>query len=412
MNKKTMVIGGGRGQIPIMNLCHKYGYDVLAVSPKGNYPGLNIADDVLYADVRDYDKILATAKEKDVRGVLTDQLDVGVYTAALVSEKLHLNGISTNVASRFTNKFIMRKAAEEAGINVPHNQLLKSLDDLDKVIEYLQFPLIMKPVDSDASRGVYKVNNRDEIRSHYPITKSYSKADEIILEEFITGKEYVVEAYTSNYVVNNLVVGHRDYFEIDGAFIPCATVFSDAHSADSLLEERIKEINSKLVSSFGLPFGITHAEYLHDEKTDEIYLVEIAARGGGVFISSDLIPLACGVDANDLYVRNALGLPCDNKIEISTGASAYFCYLTPEGTVSRINNTDQIMSITGVHKAFFDNIEIGMKTASIKDKSSRKGPILVKGKSKKDCYDTISKVKKILDIKVITNNGEEDIRWN
>jgi len=49
---KVMVLGAGRGQLPIINLFHYYGQKVLVVSPNGDYPGFKVADDVIYEDVR------------------------------------------------------------------------------------------------------------------------------------------------------------------------------------------------------------------------------------------------------------------------------------------------------------------------------------------------------------------------
>ena len=408
----VLIIGAGRGQVPIINICHNYGCSVFVVSPDGNYPGLNIADEICYADVRDYEKILEFSKHKKINAVLTDQLDAGVYTAAFIAEKLNLPGIGTSVASKFTNKYCMREAAEVIGIHVPKYIRTDNIDNLKEVTKDLRFPLMMKPLDSAASRGVYKVYSVEEIKKHFGTTIAYSKTGGIILEEFIEGKEYVVEAYTTNYQVSNLIVGHRDYFDVPDTFIPNATVFHDANSANSILEMKLKEINKKLVEAFRLPFGITHAEYLYSEKEDKIYLVEIAARGGGVFISSDLIPLACGINANELLVRDAIGLNNAIGITLKKGASAYFCYLTPEGTVCKLENIDKIKKIKGVHKAYFDNIELGMETGSIRDKSSRKGPILIKGERKDDCYNVISQVKDCLDIQLKTVNGIEPIIWN
>lgn len=410
--KSVLVIGAGRGQIPVMKLCHEYGYYVYTVSPKGFYPGFKVADNAFFEDVRNFDAVLKFAQANKIDAVLTDQLDPGVFTAAYVAENMGLPGITTTVAEKFTNKFCMREAAQSAGINVPKHITLNNLDHLEDKLSQLTFPLMMKPVDSDASRGVYKVYSTNEIREHFESSTSYSKTGSIILEEFIVGKEYVVEAFTRDYNVHNLVVGHRDYFQIPNTFIPNATVFCDADSASSQIEMRLKETNTRLVSAFGLRFGITHAEYLYNEENDKIYLVEIAARGGGVFISSDLIPLACGVNANDLLVKEALGINYNADIALRKGASAYFCYLTPEGTVCKLEHTGEIEKMDGVHKAFFDNIELGMKTGSIRDKSSRKGPILVYGLTKNDCYHVITQVKERLDIQVKTSNGVEPIIWH
>lgn len=409
--KKVLVIGGGRGQIPIINLCHKYGWHVTVVSPKGNYPGISIADDVFFEDVKNKENILEFAKANNIKAVLSDQLDAAVPTVAYVSEQLGLNGITYDVALKFTNKYIMRNSAKNAGIDVPDNAYAENIDEAVKAVKQLGFPLMIKPVDSAASRGVYKIHSVEELKEKFYQSQKYSKIGAVIIEQFITGHEYVVDAFTHDFQVNNLVVGHRDYFDMEDIFIPNATVFLDANSANSSIENRLKEMNRTLVSSFKLPFGITHAEYLYDEKEDKIYLVEIAARGGGVFISSDLIPEACGVNANDLYVKSALGISYNEEINLTPGASAYFCYLTPEGIVCELNNLEQIEKIDGVCKAFFDNIELGMHTSSICDKSSRKGPIIVRGRTKDDCYKTISIVKETLSIKIKTADGVKDIIW-
>ncbi len=412
--KNVLVIGGGRGQVPVMNLCHQYGCNVICVTPNGNYPGIKIADNVFFEDVKNYKSILEFAKKNNIEAVVTEQLDAGVYTVAYIAENLGLKGISCEVAKKFTNKFIMRNEAEKAGINVPKCLKINSLDKIEENLKSknLKFPLIMKPVDGAASQGVQKVNSVEDICSYFDNTLSYSNSKEVIIEEFINGKEYVVEAYTKDFNVKNLIVGHRDYFNIDGTFIPCATVFVDANSANDNIELMLKETNEKLIKAFGLPFGITHAEYLYNEEENKIYLVEIAARGGGVFISSDLIPTACGVDANELLVKEVLGISDNSDINLCKGSSAYFCYLTPEGVVSKLDNIDKVENIEGVHKAFFDNIELGMHTLSIKDKSSRKGPILVKGRTKEDCYNIIDKVKKILDIQVSTSSEIKNIIWS
>ena len=54
--KNVLVIGAGRGQVPVMNLCHKYGCNVICVTPNGNYPGIKIADNVFFEDVKNYNQ--------------------------------------------------------------------------------------------------------------------------------------------------------------------------------------------------------------------------------------------------------------------------------------------------------------------------------------------------------------------
>ena len=404
--KKVMILGAGRGQIPLMELCHKYGANVIAVSPKGNYPGFSICDEAIYEDIKNKEAVLAKAQELSVDAIISDQLDQAVPTVAFVAEKMGLPGITYETALKFTNKYKMRQAAQKLGINVPESRVLTCFDDAVNFIQHniLTFPLIMKPVDGAASNGVFKVNSLDEIKEHFEYTQDFSKTRQVILEKFIYGKEYVVEAYTHNFIVTNLMVGHRDYFDIPGAFIPAATVFQDALHASSEIEKQLMAVNKKIVNGYGLRFGITHGEFLVEEKTGKIYLVEIAARGGGVSISSEIIPAATGVNANELLVKDALNI-YEDEIEIRKGAAAYFCYLVPEGVVKQLNGIEDVLSIPGVKYACFDNIALGMKTGKVVDKYSRKGPIVVFGNEKNDCYDIIQCVKQKLDVKIESVDG-------
>ncbi len=411
--KKVIVLGAGRGQIPIIDLFHKYDCFVIVVTPKGDYPGIELADKVVYIDVRAREEVLKLAIEENIVAITTDQLDEGVLTAVYVSEKLGLVCIGSEIAERFTNKYIMRQYAKRLGISVPKNICVNNKAMAMQKMLDLKYPVMIKPADSSASRGVYKISSQKELWEKFDESMGFSKIGEVIIEEFIKGQEFVVDAYTHQGKTRNLIVGHRDYFSIKDSFIPNATIFLDAESANNDIQTRIQKINVQLVQGFGLPFGITHAEYLYNVEEDKIYLVEIAARGGGVFISSDLIPMACGVNANDLLVKEVLGLitPKDDFV-LKRGAAAYFCYLLPRGEVITLQGTERVLEIKNVEKAFFDNIQVGLQVHSIKDKSSRKGPILIKADSIQECYDTIEKVKSVLNIEVKTEEGIKSAIWN
>lgn len=410
--KKIMVLGAGRAQIPIISLCKNYGMEVVAVSPEGNYPGFDLADKKCYADVREKERVLEFARQENISAIITDQLDNGVVSAAYVSEKMNLKGIGYDCALKFTNKSIMRKEAKKLGVDVPNYDTVATLEDACESAKKIGFPIVLKPVDSSASRGVYKVNSVKDLYKHYNDAVYYSGTGEVLIEQCVVGKEYVVDSFAYEYRCQNLIIGQRNYYELNGLFVPKATVFSDSLSADSDLERRILDINKRLVEGYGLEFGITHGEYLYDEEKDKIFLVEIAARGGGVYISSHLIPLASGVNANDLLIKSILGKSIEHEdIQIKQGASAYFCFNLPVGVISDIRNVHKLKSIHGFQMLDMHSLEVGNKIGEIKDKSMRKGPVIVFGKSRKDCYEVMKEVQRTLEIDVVTKNGVKGIIW-
>lgn len=412
MNRHIAVLGAGRGQIPLIDILHRYGLKVTCISKEGDYPGFKIADNYIYEDVSDKNAILRAVQELGADAVISDQLDCAVTTSAYVTEKLNMRGIPYDISLKFVDKPTMRQEAIRAGINVPKYIVVSTVHEIKEKLEKmnLNMPLIMKPVDASASRGIHKVYSFPEIMKCFEDAKKWSSNGKVIIEQLIVGKEYVIDSYTHDFVTTPLVVGRRSYFKIGGTFIPSSTIFVDALSAMTEDERKVVATNVDYILKSGLEYGITHGEYIVEESTGDVYLVEIAARGGGVFISSDLIPTACGVNAVDLLVRDTLGFAFPH-IDIHPGASAYLCYLLPQGTIKNIYGTDCVGKIKGVTKAFFDNIELNMCTSAITDKGNRKGPILIKGKNRQECLEIIEQVKNTLAVEVMTPNGIQPIIW-
>ena len=83
--KKIMILGAGAGQLPFINICKQKGAFVVAISPKGDYPGIKAADSFYDCDTRDKERILEIARKEHIDAITTDQTDVSVPAAAYVA---------------------------------------------------------------------------------------------------------------------------------------------------------------------------------------------------------------------------------------------------------------------------------------------------------------------------------------
>lgn len=117
-NNSILIIGAGRNQVPIIQTAKNLGYRVIVVSPSGDYPGIQMADEVLYEDVLNKDAIVEFAKNRGIGGVLTDQSDFCTPTVAYIAEKLGLPGYGYHNALCFTNKALMRDVYREVGLPI------------------------------------------------------------------------------------------------------------------------------------------------------------------------------------------------------------------------------------------------------------------------------------------------------
>jgi carbamoyl-phosphate synthase large subunit len=408
-----MILGANDGQIPFMNICKAKGAEVIAVSIRGDYPGFRIADKSYDCDIRDKEAVLKIAERENIDAILTDQTDVSVPTAAFVAEMLGLKGIGYETSLKFTDKYIMRCEAKKAGINVPAFGVATSYPEALDVSREMKYPIVVKPTNGSGSRGVFKVNALDELKQAVDGSLPFSNNSRIIIEEFIRGKEYLANGFALNYDYINTDVGIKEYFDIPNTYISKMCMFSSAALAHTEDERNVLNTNKALVERFRLKFGITHGEYIVSDTDHQVYLVEIAARGGGVFVSSDLTPLASGIDTNDMLIEYVLNdreydlrdLVFDKKV------AAWRCFELMPGVVTSIENVSEVQRIRGVFKVCLDYLNVGDEILELTDDTSKHGPILVAGDSREDCFKSIDKVKDALIIKTNRNGKESGINW-
>lgn len=218
--KRIMILGASAAQVPIIRKASELGFETVSVSVPGNYPGFEVSDRYYEIDIRDRERILSIARAETISGILTDQTDIAVPTVAYVAERLGLPGIGSECALNFTNKFRMRSMARELGVPVPGFVMVQDRNDVQDAVSKLTPPYIVKPVDSQGSRGVSKVSHPSDLWAHVQNAARFSPDGQVIVEEFFYGVETVVQGFVSNYKVFNLALADREYFDLPGMLFP------------------------------------------------------------------------------------------------------------------------------------------------------------------------------------------------
>lgn len=409
-NHKLLVIGAGIGQIPIIEIARKRGVHITVVTLPGELPGIKLADEVFYCDIYDRDKIVNYAKEHGITAVISDQNDLMNPTVAYVAEKLGLPGNTFEQVMSYCNKNTYRDNCDKIGNPTPMHA---AVDSADFIGIDCPLPWIVKPADSQSSVGVQKIERKEELKPALEAALSHSKTHSAIVEEFFTGKEIVCEGFIENGKYYLLSFADRKYFALKDLLIPSQTVFPSLIKKNLL--DQVLECEQRMASYINPAFAIVHSEYLVNEEENKICVVESALRGGGVYISSHLIPLATGIDINNVLLDKALNIPVnlDTVFEERTNASAgYICFYLPEGTVKKIEGINDLNALPFVEKVCLDMIHIGQKTEPMLHKGLRKGPILVSGSSRDNLEKNINTVQNTLKIEVEGPDGEiKGIIW-
>jgi hypothetical protein len=206
--------------------------------------------------------------------------------------------------------------------------------------------------------------------------------------------------------------GDRRYFE--GTLLPCQTLFP-TNMLPTSIQEKIIECETRIAEEVNPSFGIVHSEYLVNLETGDFRIIDTALRGGGVYISSHLVPLTTGIDINRILLNCALGEEVDMEDVMNmkaNKASAYVCFNLPESFINSVAGIAEVKAMPNV--AFFDdnNLKAGSYTGKMEVKGNRKGPIIVHADNRARLEEVISNLQETLNITVSGSDADCDIIWN
>ncbi len=349
-NRWVLVIAAGYWQIPLIETVKRLGFRAVAIDRDPNAPGAKIADRFEAVDITDVEGAVSLADDIGVCGVVSDQTDISVPTLAKVTSALNLPGPSPEAAYNTTNKARMRELSKLAGLQNPKYRICESVDDGKRAIEEdhedapggVGLPCVVKPTDSQASRGVRKVDSRKELVPAIEEAFEYTGEGRILIEEFLDGIEVTVEG--CRYAGETHLLGVSAKRHTPPPHIIAMNLDFPAPFPGKTHEE-IHRMYDALVKALGISAGSIHGELIVTGKG--IFLVEMANRGGGSGTSSHVIPAISGVDLLEANVRYAVGdeRPVERTLE---KASVLRFLLFPPGKVKEIKGLEEAQNIHGV----------------------------------------------------------------
>ena len=404
-----MVLGAGALQVPLINRVVEKGFNPVVVSLNIDEPGMQMVKDTIVADFVEEDLMLQYAQQYDIVGIVTDQTDLPVRAVAYVSEKLGLPGIGYETACLFTDKFKMREKCKELGIKTLEYALVDSLDAARLFFKNIGKDVIIKPLHNQGSKGVCKATTLAELEEKYCDAEKYSQGERILIEEFIKGEdELVIEGIAFDGWYENLICGDTHYFNLPDVFSARQRIFPSVKNLE--IVKKTQDLNKRIIKGFGLSRGLTHGEYIVSDG--EVYLIEIAARGGGVYISSDIIPLMTGFDTTSFIVDIATKREIERPV--ITNLNRVVCYVAfylPEGIVQSVTGVDEVVAQPYVHHNNLEHLTVGKIVKKNTDKTSRFFMVL-DANSAEEMDARFNWIKQTLKAIVITdNNSPKGIIW-
>lgn len=409
--KQLLVIGAGINQVPIIETAKNMGCYVHVVTPQGDFPGIAIADEWFEEDIFNKDAIVEYGRLKNVDGVLSDQSDMAAPIVAYVAEKLGLPTYGYKNALYFTDKALMRTLFKELGFAVPQYEKVKTYEEAIYNAKIIGYPVVIKPTNSFSSRGITMVKNNEGMETAYKKAFDASQLHEVIVEKYIKGRQFFSQGFVSKAKLNMFAYSDRYYYDLPDVFIPYTNIFPA--KIDISLKNRMNDMFDKIINYLKPSFGHVWAEWILDDKTDELYIVEMAIRGAGAHVTTEIIPKAYGIDTQAYLVNAALGKTEDfsNFNKFDHKSAAFFSFLLPKGKIVSISGLEELKKLTGVSTTYLKEMKVGDLTWDIVDKNSRYGLIIVHGESRDDLDKTWENIKNLVNIQVNTSKGIKGIIW-
>lgn len=339
MMKKIMVLAAGLLQIDVIEKAKSMGYYVLAVDGNPKAPGFNVADKAICADIVNEETMLKIARDEHVDGVIHPCSEVSMAVMGRINDELGLSGISREQAICATNKHLMRKAFEKGNAPSPKSILAQDAEDAwSRLQNEFDTDAILKPSRNSGSRGIAKVSRNmdkgDFIRA-YDEALSESRDHSVLIEQFIKGPEFSIEMIVWQGEIHVLTVTDK---KTTGAphFVELGHNQPSCFSATDV--ETLKAAAVAGVRALGVNNCACHAEA--KLMNGKAYLMEVGARLGGDFISTELTHLSTGIDMVAAAIDVALGVEPDlsAKEEPKGACIRYFC--PKPGKLVSISNTE------------------------------------------------------------------------
>lgn len=385
MGKKMMILGGSALQVPAIKAAKELGYEIILVDYDENATGFALADVKLVVSTLDKEEVYRQALIYRPDVVITSTSDGPVRTAAYVNERLGKKpDLSYEDSLCATIKSHMRKRLEENHVPVPVYYVVENWAGFWEAVKALDGRCIVKPSDNAGSRGVTLLEGgektEEELRRVYDYSKGNSRNGIVMVEEFMSGAEVSVEAMTVN--------GKTEIISITDKYITPPPYFVEiAHSEPSRLggevQERIREVALQAIRAIRLQNGPSHTEIKVTEEGPKV--VEIAARLGGDFITSRLVPLSTGVDLVGASVRLAAGEAPDLSAKWQRAAAIHFIQ-SGKGKLRRLEIGEEIFRMDGVEEAVLYK-KAGDTADGTKSSNDRLGHIITVGRTPEEAME-------------------------
>lgn len=177
------------------------------------------------------------------------------------------------------NKRYTVSVAAFSGIHVAKSVLLikEQFDGTDDLVKDLKFPVFVKPNNGGSSIGMSRVNEPGELLVK-AIEKAFKEDDQVLVEEYIKGREFTIGVFKSEGKVIALpmteVITKNEFFDYEAKYTKGMATEITPAQVDESVAEQVRAAALKVYQVFNCR-GIVRMDFIYNEADNRPYLLEI-----------------------------------------------------------------------------------------------------------------------------------------
>jgi biotin carboxylase len=398
-SNRLLVLGADAG---VLAFSAKAQPEIFLVERKDKFrpEQLRWCNECLIADYRSTENIfplVAAAHACRPFAQVYSSTEMGLVPAAKLNELLGLGGTSVKAVTTLKDKPLMRKKLQENNLSVVKFAIGSSRSDLASFSSSLSRPMIVKPVDSSGSFGVFML---DYPNSERAVQKLFDQLQacglkEFLMEEFLVGNEISVESFS--FEGRHILLACTQKFIADN-FVEIG------HVVPALLDPNTSRLLAELVPQFldlmEIKDGPCHTEVMLTDHGP--YIIESHNRTGGDHIPQ-LVEMAVGVQLFELAFGWPIGrvAPLERAPEARAAGAVRF-FWPPPGRVVSIQGMEEAAKMPGINEIHL-RVGIGGEVPVVRRSADRVGFISARGKTPEEALNRCMRAMREVKIETVSD---------
>ena len=305
---------------------------------------------MILMELSDYDlvkeKIREIQEQGKIVGAILSFIDPFVNIAAKLSIEFGLNSVSPDPLVKMEDKVLTREILKNLPVS-PYFTRYRKSDSLDDFI-YKQkglYPLIVKtPVSTGSKDVLFVEDDRELAQSINTLLKKGSS--EVLIEEYLEGPQYLIEACVYNGKVHIVAVIEQEITFFNHFIVTGYCLLGDM---DIVFYNKIYETVCLVLEQFDFKNGSCHIEMRlmnHEWK-----LIEINPRISGGAMNR-IIETAFGINLVEETIKIYLGQ--EPNLEKKFARFVYAHYLTSDsiGILIKVTGKKRCSRLPGIEEVF------------------------------------------------------------